>query len=41
MALITASILTEDLLMEPNLRRPLKKMGKNDRRVAAQADRPT
>ena len=26
--------------MEPNLRHPPKKMGKNDQRVGAQADRP-
>ncbi len=32
--------LTKDLLMEPNLKHPLKKMGKNDQRVGAQADRP-
>lgn len=26
--------------MEPNLKRPLQKMGKNDQKVDAQADRP-
>lgn len=41
MAIIRASILTTDLLTEPNLKHLLKKMGKNDRIVAAQADRPT
>lgn len=34
-------ILTEDLSMEPNSKHLLKKMGKNDQKVGAQADRPT
>lgn len=31
---------TEDLSMVPNLKRPLRKMGKSDQKVGAQADRP-
>lgn len=31
---------TEDLSMVPNLKCPLRKMGKSDQKVGAQADRP-
>ena len=41
MALIRISTLTKDLSMETSLTCPLKRMGKNDQIVAAQADKPT